>query len=58
MTLPLGPNLVHEATLVRGASIKVTEPRIGAGAREYGSYHCGLIAGARASLFPADNSHN
>ena len=58
MTLPLGPNLVHEATLPRGGSIKVTEPRIGAAERQYGVWHCGLIAGARASLFPAENSHN
>ena len=58
MTLPLGPNLVHEVTLPRGGSIKVTEPRIGAAERQYGACHCGLIAGARASLFPAENSHN
>jgi putative spermidine/putrescine transport system ATP-binding protein len=58
MTLPLGPNLVHEATFARGASIKVTEPRIGATGRERGSYYCGLVAGAHGSLFPADNSRN
>ncbi len=58
MTLSLGPNLVHEATFERGASIKVTEPRIGAAYRERGSYYCGLIAGAHGSLFPADNSSN
>jgi putative spermidine/putrescine transport system ATP-binding protein len=58
MTLPLGPNLVHEATFARGASIKVTEPRTGATGRQRGPYYCGLIAGAHGSLFPADNSRN
>jgi putative spermidine/putrescine transport system ATP-binding protein len=56
MTMPLGPNLVHEAAFARGTSVKVTEPRTGGAAREPGRYFCGLVPGAHGSLFPAESS--
>jgi putative spermidine/putrescine transport system ATP-binding protein len=54
LTVPLGPNMMHDLETRDGVTLKLVEPRLGAPADTTGEAWCGLRPGARPGLFHPD----
>jgi putative spermidine/putrescine transport system ATP-binding protein len=56
LSLPLGAQLVHEASTADGSPLKIVEPRLNA--PQQARLYCGLAADAKPSLFPRTSPSN
>ena len=51
LAVPIGPSAVHDLEARDGTTLKLVEPRLGAGTADAGEFWCGLRPEARPALF-------